>query len=71
MITELDASNAARQSTELGEIADALQRLYTTPERFGICEETGEDIPFERLDIIPWAHTCAGAGLRRARPSGE
>ena len=55
---ELDALNAARESTELEEIDAALERLYQTPERFGICEGSGEEIPFERLDIIPWARTC-------------
>ncbi len=55
---EVAASNAARESRELAEIDAALERLYRTPERFGICEDTGEAIPFERLDVIPWARTC-------------
>lgn len=54
---ELNASNAARQSRELSEIDYALQKLYQQPERYGICENTGEEIPFERLDILPWART--------------
>lgn len=58
---EMEAANAARESSELEEIDAALERLYHTPERFGICEATGEDIPFERLDIIPWARTCGNA----------
>lgn len=58
MQEELDASNATRISRELAEIDSALERLYKTPEKFGICEDTGKDIPFERLDIIPWARTC-------------
>src|SRR5919199_6267123 len=59
--TEVATSNAARQSRELAEIDAALERLYRTPERFGICEDSGEPIPFERLDVIPWARTCADA----------
>jgi DnaK suppressor protein len=59
---ELDASNETRMSGELAEIDAALDRLYRTPERFGICEETGRPIPFERLDIVPWARTCDQAG---------
>lgn len=55
---ELDASNAAREGAELREIDAALERLYHAPERFGICENTGKDIPFERLDMIPWARNC-------------
>ena len=58
MQDELDASNATRISRELAEIDAALERLYTDPQRFGICEKTGAPISFERLDIIPWARTC-------------
>ncbi len=62
MELELIATNAARQSRELADIDAALDRLRRTPERFGICEETGQVIPFERLDVIPWARTV----MRRA-----
>jgi DnaK suppressor protein len=62
MQQELDASLAARESRELGEIDEALRRLYREPQRFGLCEDTGEEIPFERLDIVPWARTCSEAG---------
>jgi DnaK suppressor protein len=62
MQTELDASQATRVSRELEEIDAALERFYRTPERFGICEETGREISFERLDAIPWARTCQGVG---------
>jgi DnaK suppressor protein len=56
--TEVAASNATRESRELAAIDAALERLYRTPERFGICEDTGKPIPFARLDVIPWARTC-------------
>jgi DnaK suppressor protein len=62
MDAELEGSNETRMSGELAEIDAALDRLHRTPERFGICEETGRPIPFERLDIIPWARTCDQAG---------
>jgi DnaK suppressor protein len=62
MQTELDAANVTRESRELAEIDAALERLYATPERFGICEDTGREISFDRLDVIPWARTCAEAG---------
>lgn len=58
MDAELDASNATRVSRELAQIDEALDRLYRTPERFGVCEDSGRDIPFERLVMIPWARTC-------------
>jgi DnaK suppressor protein len=56
---EVDAVIAERASRELEEIDEALRRLYEEPERFGICEDTGEPIPFERLDLVPWARLCA------------
>lgn len=57
MSEEVDESNASRASQELTEIDAALERLYKSPERFGICDD-GREIPFERLDMIPWARTC-------------
>lgn len=59
---EIDASNATRESAELAEIDAALQRLYDTPQQFGIDERTKKSIPLERLEIIPWART--GADVR-------
>jgi DnaK suppressor protein len=56
--TELAAANATRESRQLAEIDAALERLHRTPERYGICEDTGREIPFERLDVVPWARTC-------------
>jgi len=55
---ELDAANAARQTSELAEIDAALERLYEHAEEFGRCERDGEPIPFERLDALPWARWC-------------
>ena len=59
--TEVAASNVTRESRELSEIDAALERLIKTPELYGICEDTGEKIPFARLDVIPWARTCTQA----------
>jgi RNA polymerase-binding transcription factor DksA len=58
MQQELDASNAARMSRQLAEIDVALERLHRYPEQFGVCEDTGDAIPFARLEVIPWARTC-------------
>jgi DnaK suppressor protein len=52
---ELDAQEATRLSRELEAIDAALERLYKDPERFGRDALSGEEIPFERLDLIPWA----------------
>lgn len=57
MDAELDALNATRESAELAEIDAALQRLYQTPEKFGMDENTNKPISLERLEVIPWART--------------
>src|SRR5437870_1290416 len=54
---ELDAQEASRLTGELEEIDAALERFYQAPDSFGRDERTGADIPFERLDVIPWART--------------
>jgi DnaK suppressor protein len=58
MQEELEASLAARETQTLADIDDALERLYRHPEQFGRDERTGREIPFERLDVIPWARTA-------------
>ena len=55
---EMETVQAERASRELEEINEALRRLYEEPDRFGICEHTGDPIPLERLEIVPWARTC-------------
>ena len=55
---EIQASLADREIIELGEIDAALERLYKHPDRFGLDERTGKEIPFERLDLLPWARTA-------------
>ena len=55
----LNALELSRLTRELREIDEAIQRLEREPERFGHDELTGEQIPFERLDLVPWARTRA------------
>jgi RNA polymerase-binding transcription factor DksA len=59
---ELEATLATRRSSNLAEIDAALERITSAPETYGHDEQTGEAIPFERLDVIPWARAnVAGA----------
>jgi DnaK suppressor protein len=50
---------ASRDGRRLWEVDEALRRLYRDPERFGVCERCGQDIPFERLEVIPDARLCS------------
>ena len=52
---ELAATLAEREIAEIADIDAALERLYKRPHEFGKSERTGKDIPFERLEIVPWA----------------
>jgi RNA polymerase-binding transcription factor DksA len=61
---ELDASIASRESAQIAEIDAALDRLDRTPELFGLDENTGDPIPAERLEIIPWARSIAARDHR-------
>jgi predicted GNAT family acetyltransferase len=54
---ELRAQESSRLAGALQEIDEALDRLQRDPETFGRDERTGGMIPFERLEMIPWART--------------
>jgi DnaK suppressor protein len=49
---------ASKEGRLVYAIDDALRKLYREPERYGRCEQCGEEISFERLDIVPWARLC-------------
>ena len=49
----------AAESDRLFEIDCALQRLRDG--MYGLCEETGNPIPDDRLRAIPWARYCRSA----------
>lgn len=42
----------------LYEIDDALRTLYKTPDDFGKCMQCQEEIPIDRLEVVPWAKYC-------------
>src|SRR6266700_731389 len=49
---------ASQEGRYLWHVNQALRRLYQTPEKFGKCEQCGEDIGFDRLDALPHARLC-------------
>jgi RNA polymerase-binding transcription factor len=48
----------SKEGRMLIEIDEALRILYKEPERYGLCDNCGEPIAFERLDIVPWTRLC-------------
>jgi DnaK suppressor protein len=61
---EVENAVESGEARTLAEIDAALERLYRTPERFGVDEGTGAPIARERLEVIPWARTATAGGAR-------
>lgn len=57
-VTELEQHQALQTHEQklLGQIDAALARLDAGT--FGVCDVDGNDIPAERLDVLPWATRC-------------
>ena len=49
---------ASKEGRFLFHIDEALRRIYKSPDQFGVCQECGEDIGYERLDALPHARLC-------------
>jgi len=60
---ELDMALSDRAARELGEVSAALRRLRDPG--FGLCSDCGAPIPFERLQVEPWALRCIACESRR------
>jgi DnaK suppressor protein len=55
----------SQEAQRLAEIDRALRRLYKEPERFGRCDNCGNEISMERLDLVPWATLCKNCQAER------
>ncbi|HLG06052.1 MAG TPA: TraR/DksA C4-type zinc finger protein [Gemmatimonadales bacterium] len=49
---------ASQEGRYLWHVNQALRRLYGDPEHFGLCQQCGQEISFERLDALPHARLC-------------
>ncbi|MBB4635754.1 TraR/DksA family transcriptional regulator [Longimicrobium terrae] len=49
---------ASKEGRYLYRLEEALRRLYTDPEGFGICHGCKNEIPFMRLEALPHARYC-------------
>lgn len=55
----LASQRNAGQADVLARIARATERLAADPDRFGLCDDCEEEIPFARLEAMPYATLCA------------
>jgi DnaK suppressor protein len=73
---EMDQSIASSRNKvrddQLRRIADARRRLEEDPDEFGLCEACQDEIPFRRLELLPFTRRCvdcaAEGDARRGRP---
>jgi DnaK suppressor protein len=59
----LDLALSELETKELGQIGEALRRM--DGERYGLCADCEEEIPFDRLAVEPWALRCVACQTRR------
>lgn len=64
-----DIQNAERHSELLTLIDNALRRLRESPADYDVSIVSGERIPFERLELVPWTRVLAEEITRRV-PAG-
>ncbi len=62
---EMDLALTDIETQELGAVSAALRRLHEPD--FGLCADCGNEIPFDRLTIEPWALRCVACESRRER----
>ena len=62
---EMDLALTDIETQELGAVSAALRRLHEAD--FGICTDCGDEIPFDRLKVEPWALRCVACEARRER----
>ena len=48
----------SKEGRLLNEIDEALRTLYKTPDDFGKCMSCGQEVSFERLELVPWTNYC-------------
>ena len=56
------------QSEILGHVVRAIDRLATDPELFGLCDECEEEIPWARLEALPYTTLCTACQAKRDPP---
>ena len=54
-----------RDSLQMRELAQSLARVHEPS--YGLCEQCGGSIPFDRLKVEPWALRCVACESRRER----
>ena len=62
---------ASKEGRYLYHLDEALRRIYKSPKAFGVCEECGAGIAFERLDAIPHTRLCISCKEREETSASD
>ncbi|MDE0806583.1 MAG: TraR/DksA C4-type zinc finger protein [Longimicrobiales bacterium] len=58
MEREKAALFASKEGRYIYRLEGALRRLYSDPDKFGLCQTCGTEVAFKRLDALPHARYC-------------
>jgi DnaK suppressor protein len=58
MLQILASQQNKKQAEMLARINKALRTIAETPGDYGLCEECDEELPFKRLELMPYATLC-------------
>ena len=64
----LASQRNAGQAAVLARVTRAIDCMASDPEGFGLCDECEEEIPFARLEALPYATLCAACQANRDPP---
>ena len=53
------------QADLLARVGRAIERMTVDPDLFGLCEDCEEEIPYGRLEAVPYATLCAACQAKR------
>lgn len=70
MLQSISSQRNQGRAELIGRIDRALRRLSEAPFEFGLCEECEEEIPLQRLRLLPYASLCAGCQAKADPPRG-
>lgn len=66
---EVELALSDVEVVEQARLDQAVARLHDAD--FGRCVDCGEDIPFARMKVQPWAQRCVACEAQRERASGR
>lgn len=71
MLQTIASSRNRNVGATLAKVRKALTKLAETPDDYGLCEGCDEDIPFGRLDAVPYVELCVECQSKQDGPRGR